>query len=72
MKNKENKQVVALEVLKRFTQTLAIKDGFPENTLTKEGKNELNKIKKIEKKVDRENLVYRTNKYTHSFQNFRT
>ena len=67
MKNKENKQVVALEVLKRFTQTLAIKDGFPENTLTKEGKNELNKIKKIEKKVDRENLVYGTNKYTHSF-----
>ena len=32
---------------------LTIKDAIPENTLTKEAKNELDKIKEIEKTVDR-------------------
>ena len=32
-----------------------------ENKLTEETKNELNKVKDIEKLVDRENLVYGTN-----------
>ena len=44
----------------------------PENTLNEEAKNELNKIKEIEKTVDKENLVYRTNEYTYSFKHFRT
>ena len=65
------KQVEALEVLKPNTQKLTIKDAIPENTLTEEAKNELNKIKEIEKTVDRENLVYRTNDYTYSFKNVR-
>ena len=30
---------------------------IPENTLTEEAKNELNKIKEIEKSVDKEKLV---------------
>ena len=45
---------------------------IPENKLTEEAKNELNKIKEIEKTVDRQNLVSRTNEYTYSFKNFRT
>ena len=49
------KQVEALEVLKPFTKNLSIKDAIPENTLSEEAKNELNKIKEIEKMVDREN-----------------
>ena len=32
-------------------------DVIPENTLTEEAKNELNKIKEIEKTVDKEKLV---------------
>ena len=43
-----------------------------EITLTEEAKNELNKIKEIQKTVDREILVYRPNEYTYSFKNFRT
>ena len=34
---------------------------IPENTLSEEAKNELNKIKEIGKTVARENLYYRTN-----------
>ena len=55
------KQVKALVVLKPNTQKLTTKDAIPENTLTEEPKNELNKIKDIEKMVGRENLIYRTN-----------
>ena len=42
MKNKEKKQVKALQVLKPNTQNLAIKDAIPENTLSEDDKNELN------------------------------
>ena len=35
-------------------------------------KKELDKIKEIEKNVNREKLVYETNGYTHSFKNFQT
>ena len=45
---------------------------IPKNTLIEDAKNELYKIKEIEKMVDRENLVYKTNKYTYSFKNFIT
>ena len=44
----------------------------PENTLSEEAKNELNEIKETEKIVNKENLVYRTNEYTHNFKNFQT
>ena len=57
------KQVEALEVLKHDIQKLTIKDAIPENRLREEAKNELSKIKEVEKTVDREKLVYETNKY---------
>ena len=54
MKNKK-KQIEALELLKTNSQKLAIKDAILENTLTEKVKNKLDKIKEIEKKVDRWN-----------------
>ena len=42
------------------------------NTLNNEAKKELDKIKEIEKNVDREKLIYETNDYTYSFKNFQT
>ena len=69
MKNKEKKQVEASEVLKPNVQKLTIKVVIPGNTLTEEAKNELNKIKEIEKNADREKASYRTNEYTCSFKN---
>ena len=45
------KQVEALEVLKPNMQKLTIKDVIQENTLSKKTKNELHKIKEIEKLV---------------------
>ena len=37
-----------------------------------EAKKELDKIKEIEKTVDREKLVYKASEYTYSFKNFLT
>ena len=46
---------------------------IPKNALNNdEAKKELDKIKEIEKNVDREKLVYETNEYTYSFKNFQT
>ena len=46
---------------------------IPKNLLNNdEGKKELNKIKEIEKNVDREKLIYEINEYTNSFKNFQT
>ena len=61
-----------VEDLKPITQKLTIKDAIRKNALIKKAKNELNKIKEIEKTVTRENLYYRTNEQIHNFQNFRT
>ena len=72
MKNKKKKQVKALEVLKPISKKLTIKDAIPESTLSEEAKNELIKIREIEKLVDREILYYKTNKYTYNFQNIGT
>ena len=44
----------------------------PEDILSREAKSELNKIKEIEKMVERENLVYKANEHTYSFKNFQT
>ena len=52
------KQVEALEVLKCNTQKLTIKDVIAENTLTEEARYGLNKVKEIEKTVDREKLLF--------------
>ena len=66
------KQVDALNTLKSNNQ-LTIKDVIPKNALNNdEAKKELDKIKEIEKNVDREKLIYETNEYTYSFKNFQT
>ena len=52
---------------------LTIEDVIPKNALNNdEAKKELDKIKEIEKNVDREKLIYKTNEYTYSFKNFQT
>ena len=46
---------------------------IPENPLNNdEAKTEQDKIKEIENNVDREKLIYETDKYTYSFKNFQT
>ena len=46
---------------------------IPKNALNNnETKKKLDKIKEIEKNVDREKLIYETNEYTYSFKNFQT
>ena len=39
---------------------------IPEKKLSEKTKNEINKIKELEKKVDRENLVYITNEFSNN------
>ena len=66
------KQVEALNTLKSNNQ-LTIEDVIPKNALNNdEAKKELDKIKEIEKNVDRDKLIYETNEYTYSFKNFQT
>ena len=66
------KQVEALNTLKSNNQ-LTIQDVISKNALNNdEAKKELDKIKEIEKNVDREKLIYETNEYTYSFKNFQT
>ena len=55
------KQVEALRLLKTDQQSL-IKFGIPKNQLSKEFQNELDKIEYIEKRVNMQNFVYKTNK----------
>ena len=55
------KQVEALRLLKTDQQSL-IKFGIPKNQLSKEFQNELDKIEYIEKRVNMQNIVYKTNK----------
>ena len=66
------KQVEALNNLKSNNK-LTIEDVIPENALNNdEAKKELDKTKEIEKNVDREKLIYKTNEYTYSFKSFQT
>ena len=52
---------------------LTIENVIPNDALNNdEAKKELDKIKEIEKNVDREKLIYETNDYTYSFKNFQT
>ena len=66
------KQVKALNTLKSNNQ-LTIEDVIPNDALKNdETKKDLDKIKQIEKNVDREKLIYETNEYTYSFKNVQT
>ena len=62
------KQVEALNTLKSNNQ-LTIEDVIPKNALNNdEAKKELDKIKEIEKNVDREKLIYKKSEFTYSFK----
>ena len=50
IEEREKNQVEALKVLKPIDKKLTIKDAIPENTLSEEVKNELNKLNKKLKK----------------------
>ena len=64
------KQVETLNTLKSNNK-LTVEDAVPKNALNNdEPIKELDKIKEIEKNVDREELLYKINEYTHSFENF--
>ena len=72
VEDQSKKQVEALNKLKSNNQ-LTIEDVIPKNTPNSDdAKKELDKIKEIEKNVDREKLVYETDEYTYSFKNFQT
>ena len=58
----------SLNTLKSNNQ-LTIEDVIPKNALNNDKtKKELDKIKEIEKNLDREKLIYETNEYTYTFQ----
>ena len=62
------KKVEALNTLNilRSNNQLTIKNAAPKNALNNdEAKKELDKIREIEKNVDREKLIYETNEYTY-------
>ena len=66
------KQVDVLNTLKSNSQ-LTTEDVIPKNTLNNdETKKGFDKIKEIEKNVDREKLVYKTSEYTYSFNYLQT
>ena len=66
------KQVKTLNALK-FDNKLTIEDLIPKSVFANdEAKEEFNKIKEIEKNVDRERLFYKSNKNKYDFKIFRT
>ena len=73
IKDQEEKQVVALESLKVPDKKLPpIKDFIPMENLNPEIINEIKKIEEIEKKVDRNKMVYKGTNKTYGFGNFKT
>ena len=67
------KQVVALESLKDSDKKLPpIKDFIPMENLNPEIINEIKRIEEIEKKVDRNRIVYKGTNKTYDFRNFKT
>ena len=67
------KQVKALNTLKSDNNKLTIEDVIPKSVFANnEAEEEFNKIKEIEKKVDREKLVHKSNKNKYSFKIFQT
>ena len=67
------KQVVALESLKGSDKKLTpIKDFIPIGNLNPEIINEIKRIEEIEKKVNRNKMVYKGTNKTYDFRNFKT
>ena len=58
------KQVEALNTLKSNNEKLTIEDVVPNSAFTnEEAKKELDKIKELEKNVEREKMIYETSEY---------
>ena len=73
IKDQGEKQVVALESLNVPNKKLpSIKDFIPIENLNPEIINEIKRIEEIEKKVDRNKMVYKGNNKTYDFRNFKT
>ena len=72
IEDKGQKQIDALETLKPKKQIKSIEEVFPEGYYSIEIKNELNKIKEYEKKVNRDNMVYYSSKEPFDFRIFKT
>ena len=73
IKDQGEKQVVAIESLKDSDKKLApIKDFIPTENLNPEIINEIKKIEEIEKKVDRNRMIYKRTNKTYNFRNFKT
>ena len=72
-KDQGEKQVVALESLKVPDKKLtSIKDFIATENLNPEIINEIKRIEEIEKKVDRNRMVYKGTNETYDFRNFKT
>ena len=73
IKDQGEKQVLALESLKIPDKKLPpIKDFIPMENLNPKIINEIKKIEEIEKKVDRNKMVYKGTNKTYDFKNFKT
>ena len=73
IKDQGEKQVVALESLKVPDKKLTpITDFIPTENLNPEIINEIKRIEEIEKKLDRNKMVYEGTNKTYDFRNFRT
>ena len=73
IKDQGEKQVVALELLKDSDKKLTpIKDFIPTEDLNPEIINEIKRIEEIEKKVDRNRMVYKGTNKTDEFRNYKT
>ena len=73
IKDQGEKQVVALESLKVPDKKLtSIKDFMQVENLNPEIINEIKRIEEIEKKVDRNKMVYKGTNKTYDFRNFKT
>ena len=73
IENQGKKQVVALESLKDSDKKLTrIKDFIPTENLNPEIINEMKRIKELEKKVDRNKMVYKGTNIIYDFRKFKT
>ena len=73
IKDQGEKQVVSLKSLKDSDKKLpAMKDFIPTENLNPEIINEIKRIEEIEKKVDRNRMVYKGTNKTYDFRNFKT
>ena len=73
IEHESEKSVKELSTLKYNNEKLTIEDVIPKSALNNnEAEKEIDKIKEIENSIDREKLIYKSNKYTYDFRKFQT